>query len=256
MTEEARSQSVPSLVSIFLQVSEVPWYFELSPTKLEIAPLQNSLPLLFFFTGRMSDTSSTPNSELEEQWQRWVDAALPDDDSPPPLHADPARREIDSQRKYIDALEQLAVGGGAQDSVPPGTALMLRQQNKLLVTKCAAAGPAPRRARRVAQRAAGQRAVALRASQHARARARTLRATAGGARKAERSERLQAQNARLRSQLRERDQQLVSSCRRIAELEQLVVSLRTVLRQSVRGIALAGLEPDPPLLQGPAVNLA
>ena len=121
MTEEARSQSVPSLVSIFLQVSEVPWYFELSPTKLEIAPLQNSLPLLFFFTGRMSDTSSTPNSELEEQWQRWVDAALPDDDSPPPLHADPARREIDSQRKYIDALEQLAVGGGAQDSVPPGT---------------------------------------------------------------------------------------------------------------------------------------
>ena len=166
------------------------------------------------------------------------------------------RREIDSQRKYIDALEQLAVGGGAQDSVPPGTALMLRQQNKLLVTKCAAAGPAPRRARRVAQRAAGQRAVALRASQHARARARTLRATAGGARKAERSERLQAQNARLRSQLRERDQQLVSSGRRIAELEQLVVSLRTVLRQSVRGIALAGLEPDPPLLQGPAVNLA
>ena len=149
----------------------------------------------------MSDTSSTPNSELEEQWQRWVDAALPDDDdgSPPPLHADPARREIESQRKYI---------------------------------------------------------VALRASQHARARARTLRATAGGARKAERSERLQAQNARLRSQLRERDQQLVSSGRRIAELEQLVVSLRTVLRQSVRGIALAGLEPDPPLLQGPAVNLA
>ena len=129
---------MPSLVSIFLQVSEVPWYFELSPTKLEIAPLQNSLPLLFFFTGRMSDTSSTPNSELEEQWQRWVDATLPDDDSPPPLHADPARREIDSQRKYIDALEQLAVGGGAQDSVPPGTALMLRQQNKLLVTKCAA----------------------------------------------------------------------------------------------------------------------
>ena len=31
MTEEARSQSVPSLVSIFLQVSEVPWYFELAP---------------------------------------------------------------------------------------------------------------------------------------------------------------------------------------------------------------------------------
>ena len=55
----------------------------------------------------MSDTSSTPNSELEEQWQRWVDAALPDDDddSPPPLHADPARSEIESQRQYITALE-------------------------------------------------------------------------------------------------------------------------------------------------------
>ena len=88
----------------------------------------------------MSDTSSTPNSELEEQWQRWVDAALPDDDddSPPPLHADPARSEIESQRQYITALEQLAVGGGAKTSEPPGTALTLRQQNKLLVTKSAA----------------------------------------------------------------------------------------------------------------------
>ena len=98
---------MPSLVSIFLQVSEVPWYFELSPTKLEIAPLQNSLPLLFFFTGRMSDTSSTPNSELEEQWQRWVDAALPDDDSPPPLHADPALVRLVHSAKYMTALEQL-----------------------------------------------------------------------------------------------------------------------------------------------------
>ena len=90
------SQSVASLVSIFLQVSAAAWKrpCPLNPTKLEIAPLQNSLPLLFFFTGRMSDTSSTPNSELEEQWHRWVDAALPDDDSPPPLHADPARRRL------------------------------------------------------------------------------------------------------------------------------------------------------------------
>ena len=202
----------------------------------------------------MSDTSSTPNSELEEQWQRWVDAALPDDDndSPPPLHADPARREIESQRKYIDALEQLAVGGGAKISEPPGTALTLRQQNKLLVTKCAAL-------QRQLQSRSAQQVNAQWRSEHRSTREREREHYAqlqAALEKAERSERLQSQNARLRSQLRERDQQLVSSGRRIAELEQLVVSLRTVLRQSVRGIAMAGLEPDPPLLQGPAVNLA
>ena len=207
----------------------------------------------------MSDTSSTPNSELEEQWQRWVDAALPDDDdaSPPPLHADPARREIESQRTYINALEQLAVGGGAGASVPPGTALTLRQQNKLLVTKCAAL-QRQLQAAHAASRSAQQVNAQWR-SEHRSTREREREHYAqlqAALEKAERSERLQAQNARLRSQLRERDQQLVSSGRRIAELEQLVVSLRTVLRQSVRGIAMAGLEPDPPLLQGPAVNLA
>ena len=135
--------------------------------------------------------------------------------------------------------------------------MTLRQQNKLLVTKCAAL-QRQLQAAHAASRSAQQVNAQWR-SEHRSTREREREHYAqlqAALEKAERSERLQVQNARLRSQLRERDQQLVSSGRRIAELEQLVVSLRTVLRQSVRGIAMAGLEPDPPLLQGPAVNLA
>ena len=122
---------------------------------------------------------------------------------------------------------------------------MLRQQNKLLVTKCAAAASStPRTPPRSAQRSAA-----------GRPRRNTRSASANTTRNCRRRsksrtlERLQAQNARLRSQPRAR-RQLV----RAADASQSSSNWSYRCEQSfagVRGIALAGLEPDPPLLQGP-----